>query len=230
MCRHDGYMSSAGPSAQSEVAQHDHASSTGAATTAVECSRRPEFETQGGSSRVNPDIAVETAHPKVLQLGQALALMADCSGPAVEVSKQELEKAKAASKKSPVDVEQCPLLRAETRVSELDAERTAEMASLAEDRLQRLEAEQAATTSLPQEAQGPLNPPAEWASQIVSLRAKLPVVEGERDSAQQNQDRRPATMSNVAAAASTGGGCPVPTTRVLSELGVWLQSCHVCQM
>ena len=113
-------------------------------------------------------------------------------------------------------------------MSELDAERTAVMASSAEaqDRLQRLEAEQAVLPSLPHEPQGLLNPPAEWASEIASMEAELAVVEGSWGLARRNQNKRPATMFNVAAAASIGGDCPTPTTRVPSELSAWLQSCH----
>ena len=69
----------------------------------------------------------------------------------------------------------CHIVTVTVTVSELDAERAAEMTSLAEarDRLHRLEAEQAALTSVPQEPQGPVIPPAQGASKIASLRAKL---------------------------------------------------------
>ena len=103
----------------------------------------PEFETQGGSCQVNPEIARETAHSK--DEGTGLGVDGGLFRPAVHVAKQELWKANAASKKPlfDVEVEQCLnfVARAEKRVSELDAERTAEMGSLAEvqDRLRRLE-------------------------------------------------------------------------------------------
>ena len=65
----------------------------------------------------------------------------------------------------------CHIVTVIVTVFEFDAERAAEMTSLAEaqDRLQRLEAEQAALTSVPQEPQGP----AQLAPEIASLRAKL---------------------------------------------------------
>ena len=73
------------------------------------------------STRVNPEFARETAVSKVQKLEQALQLMSDFPGPAVDLLKQELEKARAASQKPPinVEVEQCRkfIARAEKRVA-----------------------------------------------------------------------------------------------------------------
>ena len=118
-----------------------------------------------------------------------------------------MEKNRTASKRPPIDdeVEQCRkfITRSEKRVAELDAERAAEFSALAEakGRLQRLEAEQAAATSLP-EPSAPLLPSPECA-EIAALKAKLAEVEGERDAAIRNQSKkRPATMSSVASASA----------------------------
>ena len=138
-----------------------------------------------------------------------------------------MEKARLASKRPPIDVEleQCRkfISRSEKRVAELDAERSAEISALqeAKGRLQRLEAEQAAATNLP-EPSTPLFPSAD--AEIVALKAKLVEVEGERDAAIRNHSiKRPATMSSVASARADQ---PMPATRVPRELSEWLQACH----
>ena len=106
-------------------------------------------------SRVNPEIAQETALSKVQKLEQALLLMSDCPRVVTDVLKQELEKARTTSKRPPinVEVEQCRkfITRSEKRAAESDAERAAEFSPVtkAKGRLQRLETEQAAATSLP---------------------------------------------------------------------------------
>ena len=84
----------------------------------------------------------------------------------------------------------------------------------AKGRLQRLEAEQAAATNLP-EPSTPSFPSPECA-ELVALKGKLAKVEGERDAAIRNQsNKRPATMSCVVSASADQ---PMP---VLSE---WLQA------
>ena len=93
------------PSSKSEVDQFDNAHSTGPAT------QQPRSASGGLNSRpkvavarVNPEIARETAHSKVLKLLQALALMAmfmACRGD----REAGVGKTKAASKKPPLDVE-----------------------------------------------------------------------------------------------------------------------------
>ena len=97
-------------------------------------------------TRVNPEVARETA---VSKLEQALQLMSDCPGVAVDLLKQELEGSRSVTETSlNVEVEQCRkfIARAEKRVAELDAERAAEFNALtkAQGRLQRSEAEQVA--------------------------------------------------------------------------------------
>ena len=174
------------------------------------------------------EIARETAFSKVQKLEQALLLMSDCPGLVTDVLKQELEKARTASKRPPIDVEveQCRkfITRSEKRVAELDAERAAEFSALTEakGRLERLEAEQAAATSL-LEPSAPLFPSPECA-EIVALKAKLAEVQGERDAAIRNQsNKRPATMSSVARASADQ---PMPMTRLPRELSECLQACH----
>ena len=109
----------------------------------VESGPKSENCKRANVDRANPEIARETAISKVQKLEQALHLMSDCPGPAADVVKQELEKARAASKKPLIDVEveQCRnfIGRVEKRVAELDAERAAEVKALteAQDRLQR---------------------------------------------------------------------------------------------
>ena len=149
---------------------------------------------KGPPSRVNPEVARETALSKVQKLEQALHLMSDCPGPAADVLKQELGKARAASKKPPIDVEveQCSkfIARAGQMVAELDAERAAEFGAL-----------QASN----KDPSVPLHSTPDCA-EIVALKAKLAEVEGERDAALRSQsNKRLATMSSVAAAAASGG-------------------------
>ena len=145
--------------------------------------------------------------------------MSDCPGVATDVLKQELEKARLASRRPPIDVElvKCRkfILRSEKRVAELEAERSAEISAPQEamGRLQRLEAEQAAATNLP-EPSAPSFSSAD--AEIVALKAKLVEVEGERDAAIRNQsNKRPATMFSVASARADQ---PMPVTRVPREL------------
>ena len=92
--------------------------------------------------------AAVTARQKVEKLQQALAVMEDTGGMAVECLKEELEKAKKASQKPPlnVEVDECRkfIARSEKRLADLDQECESELSALtdAKARLQRLEAEQ----------------------------------------------------------------------------------------
>ena len=94
--------------------------------------------------RINPDKAREMAQSTVTRLEKALTAMGDVQGPALEVLKSELTKAKSASQQPPLDVEtdQCRtcITRAEKRIKELDAQREEENAlrTEAQDRLARL--------------------------------------------------------------------------------------------
>ena len=96
----------------------------------------------GPRPRMNPDIAREMAHTKVSRLEKALEAMGDLQGPVVEALKVDLEKAKAASKKTSVEVEidECRkfISRAERRIRELNTEREKEQVSLV-DAQERLE-------------------------------------------------------------------------------------------
>ena len=163
-------------------------------------------------SSVSPEVARQTALSKVQKSEQALHLMSDCPGPAADVLKQELGKARAASKKPPIDVEAEQsskfIATAGQMVAELDAERAAEFGALTEakGRLQRREAELAAATSLP-DPSVPLHSTPDCA-EIFALKAKLAEVEGERDAALRSQsNKRLATMSSLAGAAASGEEC-----------------------
>ena len=121
-----------------------------------------------------------------------------------------------------VEVEQCRKFfdRAEKRVAEVDAERAAEFTAMtkAQGRLQRLKAEQAAATSLP-EPSGPLLPSPDRA-EISALKAKLAEVEGQREVAMRS-NKRPANVNTVGAVFA---GCGAPDKS--AERVDWLQSCH----
>ena len=118
--------------------------------------------------RVSPDGSHDAARQKVEKLQQALAVMEDTGGVAVECLKAELEKAKKASQKPPLNVEvgECRkfIARSEKRVADLDRERESELSVLtdAKARLQRLEAEQTVPMALP----------ADWKAQIEALQAQ----------------------------------------------------------
>ena len=134
--------------------------------------------------RVSPDESREAARIKVAKLEKALGVMGDAGGQAVECLKAELAKAKAASTRRPiaVEVEECRkfISRSDRRISELDAERASEATNLqeAKERLQRLEAEQAAPP-----APVPCLTDIDLDAEVVSLRAKLLRTEEERDAA-----------------------------------------------
>ena len=111
-------------------------------------------------SRVNPEIARETALSKVQKLEQALLLMSDCPGVVADVLKQE--KARTASKRPPigVEVEQCRkfITRSEKRVG-----------CGAWSRIQCSYRSEGSSSALGE------------CAEIVALKAKLAEVEGERE-------------------------------------------------
>ena len=104
---------------------------------------------------------------KVEKLQQALVVMEDTGGVAVECLKAELEK--KASQKPPlnIQVDECRKW-SEKRLAELDRERESELSVLtdAKARLQRLEAEQ----TVPMD-EAPL--PADWKAQMEVLQAQV---------------------------------------------------------
>ena len=128
---------------------------------------------------VNPDKARKKAQSTVTRLEKALDAMGDVQGPAVEVLKSELTKARAASKQPPLDVEidQCRkyISRAEKRIKELDAQREEESALLteAQERLERL-------VSTPPHAPSTVFSP-ESGDQVLSLQQMVNVLQSERD-------------------------------------------------
>ena len=101
---------------------------------------------------------------------------------AVECLKAELEKAKKACQRPPLDVEvdECRkfIVRSEKRIAELDRERESEQSALtnAKARLQRLDTEQ----SVPVE-EAPA--PADWKAQMEALQAQVNSLREERDQA-----------------------------------------------
>ena len=113
------------------------------------------------------------------RLEKALEAMGDVQGPAVEVLKSELTKARAATKQPPLNVEidQCRkyISRAEKRIKELDAQREEESALLteAQERLERL-------VNTQPRAPSTVFPP-ESGDQVLSLQEMVNVLQSERD-------------------------------------------------
>ena len=140
---------------------------------------RIEFLKADGVQRINPDAAREMAQSIVVRLGKALEAMGDVQGPALEVLKSELTKARAASKQPPLDVEidQCRkyISRAEKRIKELDAQLEEESALLteAQERLERL-------VNTQPRAPSTVFPP-ESGDQVLSLQHMVNVLQSERD-------------------------------------------------
>ena len=101
-------------------------------------------------TRVNPRQQPRSSSPQGGQVGEGVGGDGGSEGPVVDCLRVELEKARNAAKRRPinVEVEECRkfILRSEKPISELDAERAAEVGALdeAEARFLRLEAEQAA--------------------------------------------------------------------------------------
>ena len=79
---------------------------------------------------MNPDSSREAARLKVMKLEKVLEVMRDADGPVVECLKGELEKARNAAKRRPLqqEVEECRkfIIRSK-RISELDAKHLLEM-------------------------------------------------------------------------------------------------------
>ena len=110
---------------------------------------------QGPKPRLSPDAAREIAQSSVTRLEKALEAMRDVQGPAVEVLKSELTKARAASKQPAVlvEIDQCRkfIARSERRIRELDTQRAEEcvLKTEAQERLERLlEAQSRAPTTV----------------------------------------------------------------------------------
>ena len=119
------------------------------------------------AARVSPDDNREAARSKDEKFQKALLVMGGTEGVAVECLGAELEKAKKAAQRPPLDIEvdACRkfIARSEMRIVELDRERELEQSALVENkaRLHKLETEQ---TVLVEEAPLP---------QIGGLRWKL---------------------------------------------------------
>ena len=96
----------------------------------------PTTERPRRSPRVGPEAAQELAKTKVAQFERAFEVMGGCDGLAVQVLKAELEKAKAASKKPPLNVEieetRKFITRSQRRLKEMEEERQVEEVLLSE--------------------------------------------------------------------------------------------------
>ena len=167
--------------------------------------------------RVSPDGSRDAARQKVEKLQQALAVMEDTGGVAVECLKAELEKAKKASQKPPlnVEVDECRkfIARSEKRLADLDRERESELSALtdAKTRLQRLEAEQ----TVPME-EAPL--PADWKAQMEALQAQVTAIREGRDQAVQNPAVKRQAVGHVPP--RNNGVIPPMPTFVPAELAI----------
>ena len=187
--------------AQPDVAQREVAFPSNAATS----SGCLTSDSEGGQGTAIPSQPGDCSRDRSLEGAEVgTGVVVDVPGVATDVLKQELEKARLASKRPPIDVEleQCRkfISRSEKRVAELDAERSAEFSALkeAKGRLQRLEAEQAAV-SLPEPPKPSFHSPE--CAEIVALKAKLAEVEGEtlRSGISRTSGRRPCLVWQVQA-------------------------------
>ena len=170
---------------------------------------------------MNPDTVREMAQCTVVRLERALEAMGDVQGPAVEVLKTELTKAKSASKQPPLDVEidQCRkyISRGERRIKELDAQRAEECALLteAQERLERLVHAQSRVPTV-------VHPP-DSGEQVTTLQQMVNMLQSERDALAKelhearcgadDQDIRP--VAKKQAVARQAGSwrdprCPIP--------------------
>ena len=153
--------------------------------------RRPESKPP--VVRADPDSIREAARIRVMKLEKALEVMGDSQGPAVECLRSELEKAKLASRRRPINVEvdECRkfIARSGKRIDDLDEERTQEMVSLTQGRarLHRLEAEQVSDSVAPPPQ---TIPPSDWQTEMDVLKAKLAAMEEERDEAVRDTARK----------------------------------------
>ena len=106
--------------------------------------RKPTFKS--AKDKVNPEAARDAPRNKIFKLEKALEVLSDSTRPAVDALKSELEKARQAAKVPPLNVQisstQEFIRRSERRLTELEAERTAESKLLedARERLRQLEA------------------------------------------------------------------------------------------
>ena len=120
-------------------------------------------------ARVGPSAARDLAKNKIVQLERALEAMGGMEGPAVQAIKLELEKARTASKKPPLNVEieeaRKFITRSMRRLKEMEEERQVEerLLSEAQENLKKLLAEQERGPSHPAPSQ-------DATSQITDLR------------------------------------------------------------
>ena len=129
---------------------------------------------------MGPSAARDLAKNKIVQLERALEAMGGMEGPAVQAIKLELEKARTASKKPPLNVEieeaRKFITRSMRRLMEMEEERRVEerMLSEAQENLKKMLAEQ---------ERGPCHPtPSEDAtSQVTELQQMENMLQAERD-------------------------------------------------
>ena len=185
--------------------------------------------------RMNPDSNREAARVKIGKLEKALEAMWDSEGPVVDYLKTELEKARTAAKRRPVnvEVEECRkfIIRSEKRISELDAERAAEVGALdeARARLSRLEAEQAAVPKVVSEPVPEVVPPPEWAAEVQRSREELERLRAGRspvpvDHSVQSSAEAANLLQERAAKRRAGVAGPVPNNP--QDVEGWLSEKH----
>ena len=99
-------------------------------------SKRATVASQVPKPRMSPDASHEKAQSSVARLEIALEAMGDVKGPAVEVLKAELIKAREAAKQLAVDlkIDQCRkfISRSERKIKELESQRASEVLALDE--------------------------------------------------------------------------------------------------
>ena len=119
-------------------------------------------------ARVGPAAARDLAKNMIVQLERALEAMGGMEGPAVQAIKMELEKARLASKKPPLNVEieeaRKFITRSVRRLKEMEEERRVEerLLSEAQENLKNMLAEQERGSSHPE-------PPQDVTSQVTDL-------------------------------------------------------------
>ena len=125
--------------------------------------------------RVGPSAARDLAKNKIVQLERALEAMGGMEGPAVQAIKLELEKARTASKKPPLNVEIEEARKFITRSMRRLKEMEERLLSEAQENLKKMLAEQEKGPSHPAPSQ-------DATSQITDLQQMVNMLQVERDS------------------------------------------------
>ena len=127
------------------------------------CHEVPCAQLSATSATPEADVQVcRTEQDKIFKLENTLEVLSDSTGPAVDVLKSELEKARQAAKAPPFNVQisstQDFIQRSERRLAELEAGRTAEskLFEKAIERLRQLEAARCAEEATASSASHPV--------------------------------------------------------------------------